>query len=58
MSSKAIHPSTLDGIKRLANRVKKERGIRHMQALDEAAHAAGYQNFTHARNQLVKGQSK
>lgn len=52
MSSDDIRPSTLDGIKRLAKSIKVERGVRHLQALDAAAKAAGYQNFRHAGNVL------
>lgn len=52
MSSEDIRPSTLDGIKRLAKALKVERGVRHLQALDDAARAAGYQNFRHAGNVL------
>lgn len=52
MSSEAIRPSTLDGIKRLAKSLKTERGIQHVRALDDAAQAAGFQNFRHASNVL------
>ncbi len=52
MSSEAIRPSTLDGIKRLAKLLKVERGIKHLRALDDAAQAAGFQNFRHASNVL------
>ena len=52
MSSEAIRPSTLDGIKRLAKSLKVERGIQHVRALDDAAQAAGFQNFRHASNVL------
>lgn len=52
MSSEAIRPSTLDGIKRLAKSLKSERGIQHVRALDDAAQAAGFQNFRHASNVL------
>ncbi|WP_294254850.1 DUF5623 domain-containing protein [uncultured Comamonas sp.] len=52
MSSEAIRPSTLDGIKRLAKLLKTERGIKYLPALDEAAQLAGFQNFRHARNVL------
>jgi hypothetical protein len=54
MSSESIHPSTLDGIKRLAKSIKNERGIQHIRALDVAAHSAGFQNFKHAQN-VLKG---
>ncbi|MED5530716.1 MAG: DUF5623 domain-containing protein [Pseudomonadota bacterium] len=52
MSSEAIRPSTLDGIKRLAKSFKTKRGIQHTKALDDAAQIAGFQNFRHARNLL------
>ncbi len=52
MSSEAIRPSTMDGIKRLAKSLKTERGIQHLRALDDAAQAAGFQNFRHASNVL------
>lgn len=55
MSSEAIRPSTLDGIKRLANSIKKQRRIKHAIALDDAAQAAGFQNFRHAGNVLRCG---
>lgn len=51
MSSEAIRPSTLDGIKRLAKKLKSEHHI-HARALDAAAQAAGFQNFRHASNVL------
>lgn len=52
MSSEAIRPSSMDGIKRLAKSIKVERGIQHVRALDDAARAAGFQNFRHASNVL------
>jgi hypothetical protein len=52
MSIENIRPSTLEGIKRHAHAVKAEHGMRHMQALDAVAQAAGYQNFRHARRVL------
>jgi hypothetical protein len=55
MSSEAIQPSSLDGIKRLAKSLKTERGIQHVRALDDAARAAGFQNFRHASNALRHG---
>lgn len=54
MSKNPITPSTLDGIKRLATRIKRENGVAHAKALDSAAVAAGFQNFTDARRQLKK----
>lgn len=55
MSSEAIRPSTMDGIKRLANSIKVERGIKHIPALEVAAQLAGYQNLKHAQNVLKNG---
>ena len=55
MSSEAIRPTTLAGIKRLAKSFKVERGIQHVQALDAASQAAGFQNFRHASNALHTG---
>jgi Domain of unknown function (DUF5623) len=54
MSIEAIRPSNLDGIKRLAKRIKTERNIRHSLALDAAANFAGFQNFRHAQNVLKR----
>jgi hypothetical protein len=50
---KPLRPSTLDGIKRLAESIKDARGITHTEALNVAARQAGYQSFTHARHQLT-----
>lgn len=44
--------STLEGIKRMAKRIKKEKGVKHSDALNEAAKVAGYENFKHAQNKL------
>lgn len=49
MSSEAIRPSSLDGIKRLAKQLKGKYP-NHARDLDAAARAAGFQNFLHARN--------
>lgn len=53
MSNESIRPSTLEGIKRLAKSIKRERGIKHQQALDEAAKRGGFENFRHAGNVLT-----
>jgi len=55
MSSEAIRPTTLEGIKRLAKSLKVERRVQHVQALDVASQAAGFQNFHHASNALRTG---
>lgn len=47
-----VRPSTLDGVKRLAAQLRKERGIKHANALDLAARAANCANYTHARRTL------
>ncbi|MDN7431389.1 DUF5623 domain-containing protein [Burkholderia sp. AU45388] len=52
MPSINAQPSTLDGIKRLAKTIKRERKIPHHQALDEASREAGYQNLRHAQSQI------
>lgn len=43
-----LRPTTLSGIKTLANDLKTSRGLAHARALDEAAKQAGYQNWAHA----------
>ena len=58
MSSEAIRPSTMDGIKRLANSIKVERGIRHIPALEVAAQLAGFQNLKHAQNVMKNGANR
>ncbi|SDI50256.1 hypothetical protein SAMN04487926_11840 [Paraburkholderia steynii] len=52
MSSGISKPSTLDGVKRLAKNIKRERNLPHHLALDIAAGEAGYQNIQHAQEQL------
>lgn len=49
----SIPPSTLDGIKRRAKSIKRERNIPHHQALDASAREAGYENIRHARSALA-----
>ena len=48
----SIRPSTVDGIKQLAKKIKRERSTTHTEALDAASRQAGYENFVHARRQL------
>lgn len=50
----ATPPSTIDGIKRLAKAIKRESGITHYEALEEAARKAGFQNFRHASRSITK----
>jgi len=53
MSDGIIRPTTVDGIKRLAKRLKREKNIKHSDALNEAAQAAGYRDFIDARDELI-----
>lgn len=55
MRSVAVPPSSVDGIKRLAKTLKRERSIPHHQALEEAARIAGFENLRHAQRQLERG---
>lgn len=52
MSTDAITPTTIAGIKRLAKRLKAEQGCSHSIALDRAAQQAGFHNFAHALKRL------
>ncbi|MEB4925573.1 DUF5623 domain-containing protein [Pseudomonas aeruginosa] len=54
MVTLATPPSTIDGIKRLAKAIKRELGITHYEALEVAAHKAGFQNFLHAKRAIAK----
>ena len=49
MLTSNVHPKTLDGIKRLASQLRRERGINHTLALDLAAKAADCTNFRNAQ---------
>ncbi|MGP0172693.1 DUF5623 domain-containing protein [Pseudomonas sp. NCHU5208] len=55
MVTLATPPSTIDGIKRLAKAIKRESGLTHLAALEEAARKAGFQNFRHASHAIAKG---
>lgn len=55
MSNDQIRPSSIEGIKQLAKRLKKSRGISHAVALNEASKAAGFENYQHARRSLEGG---
>lgn len=52
MTTASIQPSTLDGIKQLAKKIRRERNIPHTRALDEASRQAGFENFVHAKRKL------
>lgn len=48
-----IRPSTVDGIKQLAKKLKREHDITHTEALALASRQAGFENFVHARRRLT-----
>lgn len=52
MNIVTIRPSSLDGIKNLAKKLKQQQGIRHTEALEAASRQAGYESFVHARRLL------
>jgi hypothetical protein len=43
---------SIEAIKRLAKLIKREKGIKHTAALDEAARRGGYVNYAHALGSL------
>jgi hypothetical protein len=49
-----VRPGTLASIKRLASQLRKQQGIKHSDALDQAARAAGRENFRHALRSLPR----
>src|SRR3546814_20391256 len=53
MNIASIRPSSVDGIKQLAKKIKRKLHIPHTQALDEASRQAGFENFVHAKRQLL-----
>lgn len=55
MSNDHIRPSSVEGIKQLAKRLKKSDGIQHAVALDQAAKAVGYGNYKHALRAIGEG---
>lgn len=56
MNIASIRPSTVDGIKQLAKKIKRESNSTHNNALDLASHQAGFENFVHARRRFAAGQ--
>lgn len=52
MLKEAIRPTTMVGIKRLANQTKKATGTTLGEALNLASKKAGFENFAHARRVL------
>jgi len=57
VSNDHIRPSSIEGIKQFAKRLKKSDGIPHAVALEQAAKAAGYGSYKHARRSLGVGSS-
>lgn len=53
MKTANIRPSSLDGLKKLAKKLKQERCIPHTEALELASRQSGYQSFVHARRSLA-----
>lgn len=45
-------PSSVEGIKRLAQRIRRQTSVPHHTALNRAAEAAGFENFAHALHRL------
>lgn len=54
MLTEDVRPSSIEGIKRLANQIKKARGIPHSESLKVAAKAASFENFAHAQRILTE----
>lgn len=52
MTLETIKPTTLNGVKQLAKKIKQAQGIGHTVALDVAARQAGFENYQHARSRL------
>jgi hypothetical protein len=50
-----LRPSTVEGLKRLADRLQSAASMKRSHALDQAARQAGFQNFTHARRSIGEG---
>ena len=48
-----LHPQSIDGIKRLADRLQARRGIPRNQALDGAAQRGGFNNYVHATRAIT-----
>ena len=49
-----VSPSTVDGIKRKAKSVGRQKQIPYLMALDAVAQQSGYENFHHARRLLQR----
>lgn len=53
----ALRPSSIEGIKRLADRIKQDENIQRSEALERASRSAGYSNYAHARRSLADAQA-
>lgn len=56
MNQSYTPPSTLAGISRLAKSIRRDRGIKHTQALEAAARIAGFESYKHAQRKLTLAQ--
>lgn len=45
-------PATMEDIKRLAKRIKRQDGLTYSYALDRASRKYGFNDFPHARREL------
>ena len=52
-----LKPGTIAGMKSLAKQIKKRDGITQTQALDVAAHQAGFASYKEAFKKLERGAS-
>ncbi|WP_043005177.1 hypothetical protein [Comamonas testosteroni] len=52
MPTETTSLTTLESIKRQAKAIKKDAGIKHFAALDQAAMSAGFANYVHAQRAL------
>ena len=48
-----FRPSSIEGIKRLADRIERDEAIKRAEALERASRSAGYSNYAHARRSLA-----
>lgn len=53
----ALRPSSIEGIKRLADRIQEDENIQRSDALERASRSAGYSNYAHARRSLADAQA-
>lgn len=52
MPTETTSLNTLESIKRLAKAIKKDAGVKHFAALEQAALRAGFANYAHAQRAL------